>query len=211
VDRLFELIVGDIEKKGLLVKKGTIVDASIIESRTKPLSKKKRKELEENPSSQIDIDAHSTKKGGKKYFGYKGHIGVDVESGIIRKRAFTSAQPHDSKLKNKLLSGDEKAEFGDKAYTNKADKGRSAARKNGKYYGVLDRATRRRKLSKSQKKRNQKKSRVRSQVEHPFGYIKEKLGYRKASAKTLERNGLRFDFNCILYNIFRASYLLSRT
>ena len=206
--RLFELIVGDIERKGLLVKKGTIVDASIIKSTTRPLSKKKRRKLEEAPSSQIDTDAHSTQKGGKKYFGYKGHIGVDVESGIIRKRAFTSAQPHDSKLKDKLLSGDEKAEFGDKAYANKADK--QEARKKGKYYGVLDKATKRRKLTNTQKKKNQKKSRVRSQVEHPFGYIKEKLGYREAPAKTLERNGLRFDFNCILYNIFRADFLLSR-
>ncbi len=209
MDKLFSLIMDDIEKKGLLVKKGTIVDASIIKSSTKPVSKRKRRKLEETPSSQIDTDAHSTQKGGKKYFGYKGHIGVDVESGIIRKRAFTSARRHDSRLKDRLLSGDEKAEFGDKAYTNKTDK--QKARKKGKYYGVLDRATRRRKLSKSQKKNNQKKSRVRSQVEHPFGYIKEKLGYRKAVAKTLERNALRFDFNCILYNIFRADFLLSRT
>lgn len=149
------------------------------------------------------------KKGGKKYYGYKGHIGVDAESGIIRKRVFTSAQPHDSKLKDKLISGDEKAVFADKACTNKEDKRK--ARKKGIYYGVLERATRRRKLSRRQKNKNRKKGRIRAQVEHPFGYIKTKLGYREAAAKTLQRNALRFDFNCILYNIFRADFLLSKT
>lgn len=208
MDKLFELIVGEIEKKGLLVKKGTLVDATIIKSSTKPLSKEKRAKLKDKPSPQIDTDAHSTMKGGKKHFGYKGHIGVDAESGIIRKREFTSAQPHDSKLKDKLLSGDEKSVFADKAYANKEDK--KEARRNGSFYGVLDKATKRRKLSNRQKMRNKKKSRIRSQVEHPFGYIKTKLDYRQAAAKTLKRNKLRFDFNCILYNIFRADLLLTR-
>jgi len=208
MDKLFGLIIRSIEAKGLLVKKGTLVDASIIRSTTKPVSDEKRARLKEKPSSQIDTDAHSTAKGGKKYFGYKGHIGVDAESGIIRKRKFTSTQPHDSKLKDKLISGDEKSLFGDKAYTNKKDKRK--ARENGIYYGVLDRATKRRKLSKRQKNKNRKKSRMRAQVEPPFRYIKTKLGYPEAAAKTLERNALRFDFNCILYNIFRADFLLSK-
>ena len=208
MDKLFVLILSFIESKGLLIKKGTCVDASIVQSTTRPLSKERREELEEKSSSQIDTDADSTQKRGKKYFGYKGHIGTDVDSKIIRKRSFTSARPHDSKEIDNLLSGDEKAIFGDSAYGNKSDK--QKARKEGIYYGVLDKATRSKKLSASQKKRNKKKSKVRNQVEHPFGYIKEKLNYRKAVAKTIQRNALRFDFNCILYNIFRAEYLLSR-
>ena len=66
MDTLFNLIVGFIEEKGLLLKKGTCVDASIIQSTTKPLSKQGREELEKNPSSQIDTDADSTSKRGKK-------------------------------------------------------------------------------------------------------------------------------------------------
>jgi len=66
------------------------------------------------------------------------------------------------------------------------------------------------KESKKEQPKEGSPTRVRSQVEHPFGYIKEKLGYRKAPAKTLERNSLRFDFNFILYNIFRAGFLLSK-
>lgn len=206
-DKLFNLINSFLDARGLFVKKGTIVDASIIESTNRPLSKAKRKELEENPSPQIDTDAHSTAKRGKKYFGYKGHIGTDVGSKLIRKRKMTSAQPHDSQITGDLLSGDEAAVFGDSAYSKIADK--QKARKEGIYYGMLDKGTRRKGLSASQKRRNKKKSKVRSAVEHPFGYIKEKLGYKKCVAKNLRRNSFLFDINCIMYNIFRANYLLS--
>lgn len=68
------------EAKGLMVKKGTIVDASILPSSGRPLSDKKRKALAKEPSPQIDTDANSTRKGGKYYFGYKGHIGVDEKA-----------------------------------------------------------------------------------------------------------------------------------
>jgi len=208
MDKLFDLILSFIESKSLLLKKGTCVDASIVQSTTRPLSKERREELSKTPSSQIDTDADSTQKRGKKYFGYKGHIGTDIDSKIIRKRSFTSARPHDSTQTANLLSGDEQAVFGDSAYGNKADKRK--ARKEGVYYGMLDKATRSKKLSASQKKRNTKKSKIRNQVEHPFAYIKEKLGYKKAVAKNMARNALRFDFNCMLYNIFRADYLLSK-
>lgn len=208
MDKLFILVLSFIETKGLLLKKGTCIDATIVQSSTKPLSKERRAELEETPSIQIDTDADSTAKRGKKYFGYKGHIGTDVDSKIIRKRSFTSARPHDSKEKDNLLSGDEKCVFGDSAYGNKPDK--QKARKAGVYYGMLDKATRSKALSATQKKRNKKKSKIRNQVEHPFGYMKEKLQYKKAVAKNILRNALRFDFNCMLYNIFRADYLISK-
>lgn len=206
-EKLFNLINSFLDQKGLFVKKGTIVDATIVESTNRPLSKSKRKELESKPSSQIDTDAHSTSKRGKKYFGYKGHIGTDMGSKLIRKRKMTSAQAHDSKFTEDLLSGDEQAVFGDSAYGKIADK--QTARKKGIYYGMLDKGTRRKGLSASQRKRNKKKSKVRSAVEHPFGYIKEKLNYKRCVAKNLRRNSFIFDMNCILYNIFRADYLLS--
>jgi len=208
-DKMFNMILSCLESKKLLIKKGTIIDATIIGSGNRPLSDKKRKELEQAPSSQIDTDAGSTMKRGKYYFGYKGHIGTDVGSKLIRKRDFSSAKPHDSQYTETLLSGDEKAIFADSAYGNKKDKQR--CRKEGIYYGVLDKSTRSKKLSCTQKKRNKKNSKIRSAVEHPFGYMKERLNYRKAVAKTKERNRFRFDMNCILYNIFRANYLLEKT
>ena len=208
MDKLFKLILEEISSKDLLIKKGTLIDATIIESSSKPLSKANRNELEAQPSSQIDTEAHSTKKRGKWYFGYKGHIGVDMGSKIIHSRSFTSAQVHDSQETDKLLRGDEQAIFADSAYSIQADKRK--ARRKGVYYGILDKGTKKRKLSNKQKKTNRKKSRIRAKVEHPFAYIKERLNFKFTVAKTLLRNQFRFDFNCILYNIFRANYLLQK-
>lgn len=207
-DAIFDEINRQIEARGLIIKKGTIVDAKIIESGNRPLSREKRAELEENPSSQIDTDAASTAKNGKKYFGYKGHIGIDAESKIIRKRTFTPANVHDSQEMGRVLSGDERSVFADKAYANQNDK--RAAREMGLYYGVLDKATRGKKLSGKQHKRNKQKSRVRAAVEHPFGFMDKKLKVNVLAAKNKMRNALRFDMWCIVYNVLRASFLIKR-
>ena len=204
--KLFELINKFIEDKGLFVKKGTMVDATLLNSTNRPLSKEKRVELAKSPSCQIDTDAHSTKKNKKFYFGYKGHIGTDLGSNLIRKKTFTPANVHDSKELDKLLDPNDKAVFGDSAYTKIENKRK--ARKDGVYYGMQDKGTRRRKLSSTQKKKNKKNSKIRAKVEHVFAVMKTKFHYTKTVAKTKERNELRFNMNCIMYNIFRADYLL---
>ena len=206
MDEIFTRIIGQIEEKGLILKKGTIVDATIIQSSNRPLSRKKREEMAETPSRQIDTEARSTAKNGKKHFGYKGHIGVDAESKIIRKRSFTPANVHDSRELENVISGDEQSVWADKAYPRQEDK--RAARKSGVYYGILDKATRGKKLSNKQQKRNRQKSRVRAAVEHPFAFFRKKLKVMFAAAKTKLRNALRFDMWCIIYNVRRASFLL---
>jgi IS5 family transposase len=208
MNAVFAQINSDIARHGLILKKGTMADATLIQSSTRPLSNKKRDELVEQPSKQIDVEAKSTVKNGKKHFGYKGHIGVDVESKIIRRRTFTAANVHDSQELENLLSGDEQSIWGDKAYQSKATK--QKARAKGIYSGILDKAARRRKLSSKQEKRNRQKSRVRAAVEHPFGFMKKKLKMTVAAAKTKARNALRFDMACIIYNISRATFLLKR-
>jgi len=208
MDRVFESILGQMEARSLILKRGTIVDATIIPSGNRPLSDDKRKELEEKPSSQIDTDARSTAKGYKKYFGYKGHIGIDAGSKIIRKRSFTPAQVNDIREMQSLMSGDEQSVWGDKNYRSRKNK--KAAREMGIYYGVLDQRARGKKLSNRQLKRNKKRSRVRAAVEHPFAFMKGKLKARVLAAKNKMRNALRFDMWCIVYNVLRASFLLKR-
>jgi IS5 family transposase len=205
---LFNTIHSELEKKGLFVKKGTAVDATLLQSGTRPLSKRKREELEQTPSAQLDTDATSTEKGGKRHFGYKGHIGVDLESKLIRKQTYTSASSHDSTEFENLFSGDEQGIWADSAYISK-DKKR-AARFLGIYFGVLDRGSRNHPLSSKQKKNNRNKSAVRAVVEHPFAFMKTKLHLLKATAKNMERNALRFTMNCINYNLLRADFLIRR-
>lgn len=207
-DQIFELIQQQLEGKGLLLKRGTVVDATIIQSKNRPLSNKTREQLQEQPSTQIDTDAKSTKKNGQYYFGYKGHIGVDEGSKLIRKRTFTAANKNDCTELENLMSGDEKSIWADKAYP--TEKHKRAARFLGIYFGILDKAKKGQPLSNKQRKRNKQKSAVRAIVEHPFAFIKSKLKYTLAWATNLVRNQLRFDMNCIIYNILRASYLLKQ-
>lgn len=208
MDKIFASIVGQIEDRGLILRRGTIVDATIIQSGNRPLSKEKREKLKSEPNGQIDTDAHSTAKGGKRHFGYKGHIGIDAGSKIIRKRSFTSAEVNDIRELENVLSGDEQSIWGDKNYRNKKHK--KAARALGIYYGMLDQRARGKQLSATQLKRNKKKSRVRAAVEHPFAFMKKKLKVRVLAAKNKMRNSLRFDMWCIVYNVLRTSFLINR-
>lgn len=202
LEDLFGEVTRQLEAKGLILKRGTVVDASIIESAGRPLSEQAREELAENPSAQIDTDADSTQKGGTYYFGYKGHIGVDVGSKLIRQVSFTAASPHDSTELEGLLSGDERAIFGDKAYPSRDLKVR--CRQEGIYYGILDKAYRNRPLSGSQKARNDRHRRVRRYGEHPFAGIKNRYGMAAAKAKTKLRNKARFVMAAICWNIERS-------
>jgi len=206
---IFELVNEQLEEKGLMVKKCTIVDATLLASSGRPLSDKKREALRQTPCPQIDTDADATKKSGRYHYGYKGHIGVDIESKLIRKQTFTPASVHDSTQTEQLVSMDEKALFGDKAYAKQDHK--YSARHVGWYYGVLDKATRSKKLSRSQRKRNQKHARVRAAVEHPFAWMKSKAGLVSMRATYLHRNYLRFVFRCIGLILNRSRFLIERS
>lgn len=165
--QVFEQVTSQLVDLGLLVKKGTLMDAAIIESSNRPLSHKRRQELAEDPSSQIDTDVYSNKKRGVlQYFGYKCYIGVDIETKLIRKVMFTPAKKHDSTQTKELVSYDEKSLFGDKGYSNGHHN--YSVRHYGWYYGVLGKAPRGGTLSGKQKKRNRKYFSVQATVEHPF-------------------------------------------
>ena len=202
LEDLFAEVTRQLTDKGLILRRGTVVDATIIESGNRPLSDDKRRELESEPSAQIDTDADSVRKGGTHYFGYKGHIGMDVGSKLIRRLSFTKASPHDSTQLQELLSGDERAIFGDKAYPSKELK--TSCRQEGIYYGILEKAYRNTPLSSAQKARNRRNRQVRRYVEHPFAAIKQRYGMAVATAKTKVRNKARFILAAICWNIERS-------
>lgn len=202
LEDLFAEVTRQLGAKGLILKRGTVVDAAIIESTGRPLSDDKRQELEEAPSAQLDTDADSVQKGGTHYFGYKAHIGVDVGSTLIRRLSFTEASTHDSTQLETLLGGDERAIFGDKAYPSKQLKIQCC--EEGIYYGILEKAYRNTPLSCSQKRRNRRHRRVRRYGEHPFAALKERYGMRWANAKTKLRNKARFVMSAICWNIERS-------
>jgi len=105
-ERLFAQVVTLLQQKGLLLKKGTIVDSTIIEA---PSSTK-------NKEKQRDPDAHQAKKGNTWHFGYKAHIGVDKDSDLVHTLKVTAANVHDVAMTPELLTGQEESVYGDSGY-----------------------------------------------------------------------------------------------
>jgi len=177
-------------EKGFFMRKGTIVDATLIAA---PSSTK-------NTEKKRDPEMSQTKKGNQWYFGMKGHIGVDADSGLVHSIRATTAKATDITVLRSLLTGEERAVFGDKAYSKEEDK--RAARKAGILYAMSDRAKRGHTLSSSQRKRNRKHSSVRSKVEHPFHVLKNLWHFTKVRYRGLKKNGLQLHTLFALANLY---------
>ena len=190
-DKIFSTINEHLEQKGLLMKEGTVVDATLI---TAPSSTK-------NQSGKRDPEMSSTQKNGQWHFGMKAHVGVDSKSGLVHSMSTSTAKIHDTHEFEELLHGEEKAILGDKGYFNSARK--RALRSKGIFCGILDRASRNTSLSSSQEKRNRKLSAARAIVEHPFQVIKCQWNYRKARYRGLAKNTSQLYLIFGLYNLFR--------
>ncbi len=195
-EEIFEMVAELLAERGLIVKQGTLVDATITKA---PSSTK-------NKSKKRDPDMSSTKKGNQYYFGMKTHVGVDMKHGLVHSLRVTTAKEHDSKQLKYLLHGEERYIGGDKAYCNKALK--KEHRSSGIIHGILDKAPRGKKLSKSQRKRNKKFSKVRSMVEFPFHVVKHLWGHKKVRYKGLFKNTCHQYFLYALANLYRARRLL---
>ncbi len=191
-EQIFYLINKMLKKKGLMMKEGTIVDATIISS---PSSTK-------NKDGKRDPEMKSTRKNGQWYFGFKSHIGVDQKSGLTHSVEVTDAKVSDREKFEDLLHGEEKAIFGDKGYVHKKDK--HLARDAEIYWGILDRRSNVRPLSKKQKKRNLRLSKVRAKVEHPFRIVKDLWGHRKTRYRGLKKNRSQMYMLFALSNMYMA-------
>ncbi len=195
-ERLFVLVNEYLSENGLQVKRGTIVDASIIDA---PSSTKNRKK-------ERDPQMHSTRKGNQWYFGMKAHIGVDSRSKLIHSVVATSANVHDSQVLPALLHGKETRVWGDSAYTGqKAVLSRVAP--HAKDF-TQAKGSRYRKLTQTERLKNRTKSRVRSKVEHSFFIIKRQFGFTKVRYRGLEKNTHRLVVACALSNLVMAKKVL---
>ncbi len=191
-ERILVTINEHLAQKGLLMKEGTVVDATLIAA---PSSTK-------NKTGKRDPEMSSTQKNGQWHFGMKAHIGVDSKFSLVHSLKTTTAKIHDSKKFDELLHGEGKAVLADKGYFNSSRK--HDLRQQGIFCGILDKATRNNSLSSSQKKRNLKLSRARALVEHPFQVIKCQWNYRKTRYRGLAKNSGHLHLLFGLYNLFRV-------
>jgi transposase, IS5 family len=122
-DRLFGELNRQLEGRGLLVKHGTMLDASLIEASVKP---PRNAHSTPGDGRALDPDAEWTKRGSKAIFGYKAHIAMDQGSELIRVAIMTSAKVADSTMGDDLICGDERAVYADKGYESSARSARLA-------------------------------------------------------------------------------------
>lgn len=187
---LMNTINDDLEAQGLLLKGGTMVDATIIHAA--PSMKNKDK--------QRDPAMHQTKKGQQWYFGMKIHVGADVNSGVAHTVAVTPANASDISQLPYLLREDDQAVFGDAGYVHNGYK--RAARQAGVFWGVALKARPQRQLTAGQRHRNRRMSSIRSRVEHLFRVIKCQFGYRKVRYKGLAKNAAQVFMLIGLTNLY---------
>ena len=167
--------------QGLLLKVGTVVDATLIAA---PSSTK-------NKDHKRDPDMHSSKKGEQMYFGMKAHIGADANSGLVHTVRGTSGNVHDVTQGNCLLHGEEVMGFGDAGYQG-VDK-RPDAKANVNWH-IAMRPGKRRALNMDSaadallEQAEKLKASIRAKVEHPFRVIKRQFGYVKVRYRGLKKN-----------------------
>lgn len=195
-EALFSEINRQLDARGLIIRKGTLIDATIVEAAVKPPS------AHEGPVSARDPQAGWTKKNGKSRFGYKAHIAVDQGSNLIRDAILSGADLHDSLAGPSLVQGDEAAVYADKAYDSR--KFRDALEEAGIRDGIMHKARRNHPLKDWQRWLNKALSPIRSGVERGFATMKRYYGYRRVRYLGLARNRCHLNLMCAAINLRRA-------
>jgi transposase, IS5 family len=182
--------------QGLLLKTGTVVDATIIAA---PSSTK-------NSTGERDPEMHQTKKGNQWHFGMKAHIGVDADSGLVHSVVGTAANVNDVTQAGALVHGEETDVFADAGYQGVAKREETqginanwhVAMRPGKCK-VLDKST---PMGEIMDKLEQTKARIRAKVEHPFRVIKQQFGHAKVRYRGLAKNTARLTMLFALSNLW---------
>ena len=196
--KLSEQILGVVNnlliQRGLLLKTGTVVDATLIAA---PTSTK-------NKDSARDPEMHSSKKGNQWHFGMKAHIGADAESGLVHTVRGTSGHVHDVVEGNSLLHGDESLAYGDAGYQG-IDKRADA--QEAVSWQIAMKPGKRKALDKNNaadaciNQAEKLKAGIRAKVEHPFRVIKRQFGFVKVRYRGLKKNTAQ------LFTLFALSNL----
>ena len=192
-------------ERGLLMRQGTVVDATIIAA---PSSTK-------NEGGKRDPEMHQAKKGNQWHFGMKMHTGVDAESGLIHSVVCTAAHEADVAHGHQLLHGQERQVHGDSGYTglNKRDEIKNAQDEDRLHTNIDWRIAMKRGQLQAMPEGPRKalyewferrKAQVRAIVEHPFHVIKNLFGYRKVSYRGIAKNEVRAKAHAALANLYIA-------
>jgi IS5 family transposase len=201
---IFKLVNRHLERQGLLLRRGSIVDATIIPA---PSSTK-------NADRERDPEMHQTKKGNQYYFGMKAHIGADAESGLVHTVTTTAANEADVEQVADLLHGKEEVVYGDAGYTGAAERVDDAkltwhiAARRSKIKALPERTKKERMAKERALKAEKRKASIRAKVEHPFRVIKRQFGLAKVRFRGLTKNTSHLLTLFALSNLWMARHRL---
>ncbi|WP_213305766.1 IS5 family transposase [Paraburkholderia sacchari] len=200
--QMLALVNEILSEKGLMLKAGSAVDATLISA---PSSTK-------NGSGTRDPEMHQTKKGNQWYFGMKAHIGVDAESGLVHTVMGTAANVHDINAAEALLHGQEKDVYADAGYQGIEKR----CQANTVRWHVAMRPSKRRQLDLTNRldaiynQIERLKAGVRAKVEHPFRVLKQQFGYTKTRYRGLVKNTAQITTLFALGNLWMARKALCK-
>ncbi len=207
-ERAFALITAQIERSGFVLKRGTLIDATLIAAAVNapPPPADPQPDADGRPASKLvrnpdDPDAAWTKKEGRYVFGYKAHVAMDHGSRIIRRATFTPANVNDTVPADDLMCGDEDTVYADKAYDSLARRARLKAQ--GIRNGIMRRGRRCHVMSPATARRNKLLSRIRAPVEPLFALLKNVYRMARARYRGLTRNAAAFHLAVTAMNLKR--------
>ena len=197
--RILQIINDKLSVQGLMLKTGTVVDATLIAA---PTSTK-------NKGGERDPEMHQTKKGNQWHFGMKAHIGVDAQSGLVHTVVGTAANVNDVTQGHSLLHGEEEVVFADAGYQGATKR----AEATGVDWHVALRPGKRRQEKHTPwgqliEQAKKLKASIRAKVEHPFRVIKRQFGYIKVRYRGLKKNTAQLITLFALSNISMARRVL---
>ena len=201
-EKLFADVVEQLKANGLLLVKGTITDSTLVSA---PSSTK-------NQKKERDPEAHQAKKGNQWYFGYKGHIGVDRDTGILHHIKITAANVHDVTAVPDLLNGTEEEVYGDSGYLG-AEKREEAITINNEgktiNYKICKRPSQLKNATGIEYEKlhqiEHEKSSIRCKVEHVFAIVKGQFGLRKTRLRGRRKLEAQLNMAFALANLILAS------
>jgi IS5 family transposase len=199
-EAVFAAVGQDLSGKGLIVRQGTLIDASLM-----PAAVAEPRKQPGGGASKVDPEAVWAKKGNKATFGYKLHIAVDQGSGLIREARLTPANIADCTIGPDLVQGDEGSVYADMAYDNAAMRDRLA--RHGIGNAVMRRPNKHHRLGPDDIARNTAIGRVRGRVEGVFGTLKRSYRRHRLRYVGLAKNTLDLLLTLLAINLKRARLL----
>ena len=211
IDDLFSQFNRMLEDRGIITHKGTIVDATFVDAPRQRNSRDENEQIKDgkipeewkqkpHKLAQKDTDARWTKKGNETHFGYKDHAKVDADSKLVTDYAVTPANVHDSNEFEDFIDEKDEAVYADAAYVGK---------KLPKHVKneVCEKGYRNKPLTVVQKENNRRKSKIRSRIEHVFGFMTMSMHGLTVRTIGMRRAAFNIGMTNLVYNLCRYSIL----